>query len=234
MVRIISAITQVMLELEVDRLTAGISVVTTCYNERENIQNLIPAVRSALAAIPHQIIVVDDSSPDRTIEVARQLADVAVSKEREGQTLGLAHGMRLARYDAIVTIDSDLENQPKWIPTLAGKLADFDIVVASRPELPRISKRIFSTLCRKQLGVRDVLSNYRAYRRSIVPLITPTRRETFGAEFLIRAHKRGLKLGEIVVEAQQRRPRPGIGNTVAANLRILMALIRTMRIKSVD
>ena len=84
-VRVFSAITQVMLELEVDRLTAGISILTTCYNERENIQKLIPAIRSALTAVPHEIIVVDDSSPDRTIEVARQLADVAVSKEREGQ-----------------------------------------------------------------------------------------------------------------------------------------------------
>jgi len=223
-----------MLELEVDRLVAGVSVVTTCYNERENIQKLIPAIRSTLAAIPHQIIVVDDSSPDGTIEVARQLADVAVTKEREGQTLGLAHGMRLAKYDAIVTIDSDLENQPKWIPTLAGKLADFDIVVASRPELPRISERIFSTFYRNRLGVRDILSNYRSYRRSIVPLISPTRGETFGAEFLIRAHKRGLRIGEIIVEPQQRRANPRIGNTVTANLRILMALIRTMRIKSVD
>jgi len=217
-----------------ERVNAGISVVTTCYNERENIQKLIPAIRSALAAIPHQIIVVDDSSPDGTVEVARQLVDVAVTKEREGQTSGLAHGMRLARYDAIVTIDSDLENQPKWIPTLARKLADFDIVVASRHELPRISERIFSRLYRNQLGVRDVLSNYRAYRRSIVPSISPTKGETFGAEFLIRAHKRGLKIGEITVEPQQRRPKPRIGNTVTANLRILMALIRTMRIKSVD
>jgi len=215
-------------------LTAGISVVTTCYNERENIQKLIPAIRSALAEIPHQIIVVDDSSPDGTIDVARQVADVAVTKEREGQTSGLAHGMRLARHDALVTIDSDLENRPRWIPTLAGKLADFDIVVASRPELPRISERIFSSLYRNQLDVRDVLSNYRAYRRSIVPLITPTRGETFGAEFLIRAHRRGLRIGEITVEPQQRRPKPRIGNTVTANLRILMALLRTMRIRSVD
>ena len=95
-------------------MTAGISAVTTCYKERENIQKLIPAIRSALAAIPHPVIVVDDSSPDGMIEIARQLADVAVTKERQGQTLRLAHGMRLARYDAIVTIDSDLESQPNF------------------------------------------------------------------------------------------------------------------------
>jgi len=86
-------------------------------------------------------------------------------------------------------------------------------------ELPTISEKIFSSLHRKQLGVRDALSNYPAYRRRIVPLITRTRGETFGAEFLIRAHRRGLRIGEIVVEPQQRRSKPRIGNTVATNLK---------------
>jgi dolichol-phosphate mannosyltransferase len=217
-------------EAPTERPIGGVSVVTTCYNERENIGKLIPDIRQVLAGISHEIIVVDDSSPDRTIDVARQLADVAVLKKREGQTCGLAEGMRLAKYDAIVTMDSDLENEPKWMLALASMLADFDVMVASRPSLPRISERIFAAVYRKQLGVRDVLSNYRAYRRSIVSLITPARSETFGAEFLIRAHKLGLRIGEIVVEPQHRRLRPRIGNTVTANLRILMALIRTSRI----
>jgi len=61
----------------------GISVVTTCYNERENLRELIPAIRSVLAGVPHEIIVVDDSSPDGSYEVAAELADVAVRKKRE-------------------------------------------------------------------------------------------------------------------------------------------------------
>ena len=120
-----------------------ISVVTTCYNERTNLQQLIPRIRTILQDTPHEIIVVDDSSPDGTLQVAEELADLAVSKIREGQTKGLAHGMHLAKYDTIITIDSDLENNPKWIPKLASELADSDILVASRTSLPRISERIF-------------------------------------------------------------------------------------------
>jgi cellulose synthase/poly-beta-1,6-N-acetylglucosamine synthase-like glycosyltransferase len=75
------------------RSVAGVSVVTTCYNERENIQKLIPDIRQVLAGISHEIIVVDDSSSDCTIDVARQLADVAVSKKREGRTCGVTKGM---------------------------------------------------------------------------------------------------------------------------------------------
>jgi glycosyltransferase involved in cell wall biosynthesis len=211
-------------------LVQGISVVTTCYNERETLSELISAIRTVLHSTQHEVIVVDDTSPDGSIEVAKQFADVAFSKRREGQTKGLAAGMRSAKYETIITIDSDLENDPKWILNLADKLTDFDMVVASRPELPRISERAFSKVYSRRLGVRDILSNYRAYRRKIIPLIAPTKGETFGAEFLIRASKAGLRVGEITVEASRRRKKPRIGNTLTANLRIFAALIRTLLI----
>jgi dolichol-phosphate mannosyltransferase len=213
-------------------MVAGISVVTTCYNERENLQQLIPAIRATLSGTLHEVVVVDDTSPDGTYEVASRLADVAVSKEREGQTRGLATGMRVAKYDTIVTIDSDLENDPKWIPVLASNLGDFDILVGSRRKLPRISEKVFSIIYRRRLGVRDVLSNYRAYRASIISLINPRQEETFGAEFLIRARQHGLRIGEIVVDSQPRRRKPRIGNSVTANLRIFAALLRTLRIQA--
>jgi dolichol-phosphate mannosyltransferase len=213
-------------------LFQGISVITTCYNERENLEQLIPAIKEVLAGIPHEVIVVDDSSPDGSIEVARRLADVAVSKRREGQTKGLFHGMQFARYDVLITIDSDLENDPKWIPRLAEKLADWDIVIASRPNLPRVSERVFSMVYRSKLGVRDILSNYRAYRKDVISVIRPVRGETFGAEFLINAWHAGLRISEIVVDASPRRRKPRIGNAVTANLRAFSALIRSLLIRA--
>ena len=99
------------------RTVQGISVVTTTWNEKENIEELIRRVRSTLQSIPHEIIVVDDSSSDGTLEVAKLFADVAVGKIREGQTKGLLYGAKLAKYPVIVTIDSDLENSPELIPS---------------------------------------------------------------------------------------------------------------------
>jgi len=71
----------------------GVSAVTTTWNERENIKNLILSVRAVLKGFPHEIIVVDDNSSDGTIQVAKRLADVAVTKRREGQSKGLLYGM---------------------------------------------------------------------------------------------------------------------------------------------
>src|SRR5512143_275642 len=99
-------------------VSKGISVVTTTWNEKENIEELICNIRLSLKEIPHEIIVVDDSSSDGTLEVAQRFADLAISKVREGQTKGLLYGAKLSKYPAIVTIDSDLENNPDLISLL--------------------------------------------------------------------------------------------------------------------
>jgi dolichol-phosphate mannosyltransferase len=99
----------------------GVSVVTTTWNEKENIEKLIPIIRNVLQEVQHEIIVVDDNSTDGTIQIASRLADVAVTKTREGQTKGLLYGMQLAKYPTIVTIDADLENDPTHVPNLIAR-----------------------------------------------------------------------------------------------------------------
>ena len=210
--------------------STGISVVTTTWNEQENIRNLILSLRAILKDFPHEIIVVDDDSPDGTIQVARRLADVAVSKKREGQTKGLLYGMRLAKYHIIVTIDADMENSPVCIPLLADQTSTFDIVVASRTKIPRISERLATKTLGKLVGVTDSFSNYRAYRKETVSIFNLKGGETFGAEFLIIAKKKGLKIGEIKYNPPPRRKNPRIGGTFRANIKIIWALVKSLLI----
>jgi len=206
----------------------GVSIVTTTWNERKNIEKLIPNIRDALRDIEHEIIVVDDDSPDGTIQVARKLADLAVRKSREGQSKGLLHGMKLAKYPIIVTIDADLESDPRHIPELINKIKDYDVIVASRAELPRISEKIGQRTLGKMLGVRDVFSNFRAFRKETISSFKLRGGETFGAELLVIAKKNGFKIGEIVYEPPARRKDPRIGGKVKANLRIIWALIKSL------
>ena len=207
---------------------SGVSVVTTTWNERSTIENLILRIRTVLRGIPHEIIVVDDESQDGTIDIARRLADVAVTKKREGQTIGLLHGMRIAKYPVVVTIDSDLENSPECIPELVSKTDEYSIVVASRTKLPRISEKIASKTLGKLLGVTDTLSNFRAFRKETISEFNLRGGETFGAEFLVIAKKKGLKIGEINYNPPPRRKNPRIGGKTKANLRIIWASIKAL------
>lgn len=206
----------------------GISVVTTTWNERKNVEELILMIRTVLKLCPHEIIVIDDDSSDGTFEIAKRIADVAVLKKREGQTKGLFYGMKLAKYPVIVTIDSDLENDPKYIHSLVEEIGKFDVVVASRTVIPRLSEKIASRTLGKLFGVTDSFSNYRAYKKEVIPLFSLKGGETFGSEFLVIAKKHNLKIGEIMYGPPPRRKIPRIGGVIKANLRIIWASIKSL------
>ncbi len=207
----------------------GVSVVTTTWNERENIKLLIQTIQNTLKNMPHEIIVVDDSSTDGTAEIAEKLADKTIRKAREGQTKSLLHGMKLAKYPVIVTIDADFENPPELIPELVEKAEKCDILVASRTKLPRISEKLASGTLGKLLGVKDVFSNFRVYKRETISSFNLKGGETFGGELITIAKKKGFKIGETLYESI-RRKNPRIGGTLKANLRIFWALVECLEI----
>jgi len=204
----------------------GVSVVTTTWNERENIEALVAKVRSALKGVPHEIIVVDDCSSDGTLDVAKRVADLVVSKVREGQTKGLLYGMKLSKYSAIVTIDADLENDAELMPSLLQKLGEFDLMVASRTVVPRFSERLAAKTLGKKFGVSDFFSNFRAYKKETLADVDLQGGETFGGEMLVRAKKNGFRIGELMYDPPPRRSEPRIGGTLRANLRIILALLK--------
>jgi len=136
--------------------------------------------------------------------------------------------MQLAKYPIIIMIDADLENNPEQIPKLTQKIAEFDIVVASRTRLPRISEKIASKTLGKMIGVNDMFSNFRAYRKETISEFSLRGGETFGAEFLVIAEKKGLRIGKNKYAPPPRRKNPRIGGKIKANLRITWALIKSL------
>ncbi len=204
----------------------GISVVTTSWNERENIEELIRRTRAVLKNIPNEIIVVDDSSTDGTLDVAKRYADMAIGKRREGQTKGLLYGAKRAKFPIIVTIDSDLENSPELIPALIEKLGVYDVVVASRMKLPRFSEKFAAQTLGRICGVSDFYSNFRAYKRETIVGADLRGGETFGGELLVIPKKRGFRIGEVKYDAPPRRAEPRIGGSIKANWRISVASLK--------
>ncbi|GEM_PF-601490 len=206
----------------------GVSVVTTTYNEANYVKPFTERVRAALTGIPHEIIIVDDSSPDGTYDLAVRYADKAIKKVREGQTKGLLVGIESAKYPIVVTLDIDLENPPELIPTLIQEFLSRDcgVLVACRTLIPRFSERLSSKLIGRDIGARDVYSNFRIYSKNCVVGAKLRLGETFGAELLLVTKERGCKICEYLYDPPPRRKEPRVGGTIRANLRVLYVLAK--------
>jgi dolichol-phosphate mannosyltransferase len=165
----------------------AVFVVTATYNEATNVPELHRRLR---AAVPQaRWVVIDDSSPDGTADVALGLAasDPRVtvierlghrgyaSAHREGLRYALDHGA-----GAIVTLDADLSHDPASIPAMLQALAEHDVVIGSRyapggrfagvSAFRRMLSAFASAYVRAILGLsaRDCTSGFRAYRPGIV------------------------------------------------------------------
>lgn len=159
-------------------------VVTPTYNERENLPALIERVKRS---VPEgEILVVDDSSPDGTGSLVREIArsDPRVSlldrKAREGlgpaYVAGFREGVRRG-YDVLVQMDADLSHPPERIPALLEALRGADLALGSRyveggrvknwGALRRLVSKGGSLYARTLLGlpIRDLTGGFKAWRR---------------------------------------------------------------------
>lgn len=110
-----------------------ISVVAPLFNEAQSVAILHHELLSVLKSLlcPFEIILVDDGSKDGTFEEIKKLSlIIGIRFSRNyGQTLALAAGIKKATGDVIVTIDGDLENDPKDILKMLVKLDEgYDLV----------------------------------------------------------------------------------------------------------
>lgn len=112
-----------------------ITVILPTYNERGNIIRCIRRIRAALKHRRHEILVIDDGSPDGTAaEAARyRFGNVRVlCRKTRGLTSALSYGILHGRGDIICWMDADLSHPPELLPRMIESVSAHDVVVASR------------------------------------------------------------------------------------------------------
>jgi len=164
-----------------------LSVVVPMYNEIENVAPLIDEVQAALDAYPFpwELLVVDDGSRDGTGQALEQHGATVGPHIRVirlwrnfRQTAAMQAGIDAARGDVIVTMDGDLQNDPRDIPKLVARLlqADLDFVAGWRKDrqdgfwLRKFPSRIANSLIRKSTGLQfnDLGCSLKAFRGSVL------------------------------------------------------------------
>ena len=118
-----------------------LSVVVPLYNEEDSLRPLYAAITGAVEplGVSFEIVFVDDGSKDATVRIADEIARndprVCLVKFRRnyGQTPAMAAGIAQAGGEIIITMDGDLQNDPKDIGALLRKMDEGnDIVVGWR------------------------------------------------------------------------------------------------------
>jgi len=204
------------------------SILLPTYNERENLPLIVWLLVKYLgpdgADLDYEIIVIDDGSPDGTLEVAKSLQEIygedRILLRPRAKKLGLGtayvHGMNHATGDFIVIMDADLSHHPKFIPDMIVKQKeeDYDLVSGTRYDLgggvngwdlkrkviSRTANFITQVLLRP--NATDLTGSFRLYKKSVLESLVSScvsKGYVFQMEMVIRARQLGFSIGEVPI-----------------------------------
>lgn len=230
-------------------ITPALVIIPT-YNERENIQALLPRV---LDYPELSVLVVDDGSPDGTGDLVAAEVEhnprVHLLRRAGKQGLGTAYvaGFRyaLARgADFIFEMDADFSHDPRYLPDLlhAAESA-YDLVIGSRyvagggttdwgigRQLISRGGNIYARLI-LGLSLSDMTGGYRCYRRAALEAINLDRIRSNGYSFQIemayRVRQAGLRVGEVPIIFPDRR----VGASKMSKQIVFEALLNVVKLR---
>ncbi|MDA7814746.1 glycosyltransferase family 2 protein [Pontimonas sp.] len=194
----------------------SITVVVPCFNEEKTILEALRRVRAALSG-DTQIIVVDDGSTDRTLEILQRecanLFDLVIIHEKNrGKGAALHSGFAKATKDLVVVQDADMEYDPFDIPRLIGPIAagKADVVFGSRflgSDARRVllywhslGNKFLTTFSNMftNLNLTDMETGYKMFRRETLQQLS-LREQRFGfePEVVARIARLNLRIYEV-------------------------------------
>ncbi len=189
-------------------------------NEEDNVPLLHQAISEVMQAWgrTYEIVIVDDGSTDRTFPLLEEIAGrdphlrVVKFRRNFGQSAAMAAGFEHARGEVVVTMDGDLQNDPKDIPMVVAELQKgFEVVSGWRKNrkdkliIRKVPSKIANRLIRKttQVSLHDTGCSLKAYRREVVDKIS-----LYGElhRFIpALARVEGARIGEVVVNHRERK-----------------------------
>ncbi|OAD62723.1 putative dolichol-phosphate mannosyltransferase [Eufriesea mexicana] len=202
------------------------SILLPTYNEVENLPIIVWLIVKYMdeSELDYEIIVIDDGSPDGTLDMAKQLQNVygenkIVLKPRE-KKLGLGtaymHGIKHATGNFIVIMDSDLSHHPKFIPKMIEqqRYLDLDIVSGTRYahgggvygwdfKRKLISRGAnFLTQLLLRPGASDLTGSFRLYKKDVLEKLIQScisKGYVFQMEMIVRARQFKYTIGEVPI-----------------------------------
>src|SRR5207302_8769619 len=162
-----------------------LAVVVPAWNERENIELLLPALKEMIAdlGLTAEIIIADGGSRDGTAEAAQRRGARVVVQKEPGYGSALIAGFAATSAPYIVTMDADLSHRPVFLEEFWRRRHEAEVVIASRyvpggradmNELRRLLSHILNRTFRRvlSLSLHDLSSGFRMYHRDALTALT--------------------------------------------------------------
>ena len=204
-------------------------VIIPTYNERENVDSIVPAVL-AITPSETEVLIVDDNSPDGTAEVVRQLQQqnsrvhLLLRQKKEGLGKAYIAGFRWGLekgFDVLTEMDADFSHRPEDLVKVLAESRQYDFVIGSRYVpggqtvnwglLRKLISRGGSLYSRLILGypIRDWTGGFNAWNRQVLEKMGLEKIQSNGYSFQIelkyRASKLGFKGTEVPIVFEDRR-----------------------------
>lgn len=207
-------------------MSSKYSILLPTYNEKENLPIIVWLIVKSMTEnnYDYEIIIIDDGSPDGTLEAAKQLEKIygsskIVLRPRE-KKLGLGtayvHGIQHAKGNFIIIMDADLSHHPKYIPEFIKKQKEgnYDLVSGTRYTgnggvngwdfkrklISRGANYLTQVLLRP--GASDLTGSFRLYKKDVLQKLVEScvsKGYVFQMEMIVRARRLGFQIGEVPI-----------------------------------
>lgn len=203
-----------------------LSIIIPCYNELENIRNIVKRVRQS-SIQDKEIIIVDDCSTDGTREILKNEIEpivhkVIYHKKNKGKGGALKTGIKYATGDVVIIQDADMEYNPKEYPNIVNIIFEnqADVVYGSRFLRGGVKGYLrnylankfltFLSNCKTGLKLTDMETCYKAFKREIIQSINiEEMRFGFEPEITAKIAKKGIKIKEVPIKYYPRKNSEG-------------------------
>jgi len=226
-------------------LQGGVSLFFPAFRDERTVETVARKALELLSELgcPHEVVIVDDGSPDRSGALADALAarDPRVRVVHHPCNLGygvaVRTGLAACRYDYVGLTDGDDEYEVEDLRKLLRLAQRYDLVITFRYKKIYSNWRIFVSWVYNRLlrlafrtPFRDVSTGLRLVRREVIDDVTLGSSSPFiGAELAIKAMLKGYRVGEVGIQTFPRGFRRGASTSPANIVATLRDMLRVYR-----
>ncbi|HUD09749.1 MAG TPA: glycosyltransferase family 2 protein [Patescibacteria group bacterium] len=221
------------------RKVSQLSVFFPFWNEQENIESVIKKATAVLEKVADkwEIIMVDDGSADKTLEIAKELVkqsprlSVVSHVKNRGYGAALKSGFAAAKYDLVVFNDGDGQFDFSEITKFLERVENADMVIGYRKKrLDNPFRHILMNMLKVWdlvlfgFKFKDIDCGFKLFKKEALDKIQPLKSEgaMITTEILARAKKVHLKIAQVEVNHYPRI----YGNQSGGNLRVILRAVK--------